>query len=132
MSSTDPVLDRVFQCAQAAADKRGSDIVILGVEQLTSYTDYVLLVSASSDRRVKTIAESIRAEMKDEGVIPLGVEGLNESQWVLLDFGPWIIHVFYEEMRPVFDLEGLWADGKRITLPDEVVKAMQDSAEDEF
>ncbi|PLX45181.1 MAG: ribosome silencing factor [Deltaproteobacteria bacterium] len=117
MTETSEVLENIFECAKVAVDKRGTDLLLLDVGGLTSYTDYFLLVSATSDRRVKTIAESIRQAMKDRGVTALGVEGLREGRWALLDFGPWIVHVFYEEVRGNFDLEGLWSDASRVEIP---------------
>jgi ribosome-associated protein len=116
------LIERVHLCARAAADKRGSDMVVLEVSEMTSYADYVLVMSGSSDRRVRTIADGIRQEMKEAGYPALGVEGHKEGRWILLDFGPVIVHVFFEEIRPMFDLEGLWSDAKRIELPEEVTK----------
>ncbi|PLX42009.1 MAG: ribosome silencing factor [Deltaproteobacteria bacterium] len=123
MTETAEVLENVFECARVAVDKRGDDILLLDVAGLTSYTDYFLLISASSDRRVKTIAESIRQEMKDRGIVALGAEGLREGRWALLDFGPWIVHIFYEEVRGNFDLEGLWSDAARVKIPAEYLQA---------
>ena len=131
MTQTPEILDNVFDCARVAADKRGTDFLLLDVASLTSYTDYFLLVSASSDRRVKTIAEAVRQEMKDNGVLPLGMEGLREGKWALLDFGPWIVHIFYEEVREAFDLEGLWSDAKRIEIPKEILAAPAGGGEEE-
>ena len=113
----DPTLDHVFACARAALDKRGSDPVILDMRRLASFTDYFLLVSGSSDRRVQTIAEAAIQAMKELGLRPSGVEGLRDGRWVLVDFSDWVVHVFYEEVRSFYDLEGLWFDAKRVELP---------------
>lgn len=123
MTQADPILEKVFECASVAMDKRAADPLVLHVGTLTSYTDYFLLLSGSSDRRVQTIAGAIRQHMKDKGVLPLGVEGLNDGRWALLDYGDWVVHIFYEEVRESFDLEGLWSDAKRIELPEEVLRA---------
>ena len=132
MSENDSVLERVYTCARVAVEKRGADLTLLEVGELTSYTDYFLLVSASSDRRVKTIAEAMKKQMTDEGLLALGVEGVNDGRWALLDFGAFIVHVFFEEVRPLFDLEGLWSDAKRIKLPDEVLDAEAEGEEGGF
>lgn len=123
MTQDPKVIDRVFECAVAAAQKKGANIVALDVGGLTGFTDYMLVVSASSDRRVRTIAEAVKARMKEEGLLPIGVEGLKEGKWALIDFGAFVVHVFYEELRGVFDLEGLWSDSKRLELPPEVAEA---------
>jgi ribosome-associated protein len=111
------ILDRVLACARVAADKRGTEITVLDVGKMSSFTGYFLIVSGSSDRRVQTIAESIVQAMKEQGVRPLGVEGLREGRWALIDFGDWVVHVFYEEARGVFDLEEFWFDAPRVELP---------------
>jgi ribosome-associated protein len=113
----DTALERVLICARVAAERRATDPVILDVRGLSSVTDYLLIVTGSSDRRVQTIAEAIVQVMKESGVRPVGVEGLREGRWVLADFGEWVIHVFQEEPRAFYDLEGLWFDAKRIEPP---------------
>lgn len=118
------ILDRVLDCARVAADKRGTDIVVLDVGKMSSFTDYFLIVSGSSDRRVQTIAESIVQRMKEQGVLPLGVEGLRDGRWALIDFGDWVVHVFYEEARGVFDLEEFWFDAPRVELPEDLYVAV--------
>jgi ribosome-associated protein len=117
MTKTRETLEEIFDCAKLAVEKRGTDLALLGVADLTSYTDYFLLVSAGSDRRVQTIADFIRRDMKEKGHTAIGQEGLKEGRWALLDFGSFIVHVFYEDLRPVFDLEGLWSDAARVELP---------------
>ncbi len=120
---TEPsILDRVFECARVASDKRGTDLVVLDVGELSSFTDYFLIVSGSSDRRVQTIAESVLRAMKGQGVRAVGAEGIRDGRWALLDFGDWVVHVFYEEVRGFFDLEGLWYDAKRIPIPEEILE----------
>ncbi len=131
MSESPTTLERVFECARAAADKRGSDFLLLEVGELTSYTDYFLLISASSDRRVKSIADAILRKMKEDGLPAVGNEGLREGRWALLDFGDFIVHIFYEEVREMFDLEGLWSDAKRITIPKEIIDAPRKEDEEE-
>lgn len=108
----------VLECAKVAADNRATDPLVLDVGELCSFTDYFLIVSGSSDRRVQTIAEAIIKAMKEEDVRPVGVEGLRDGRWVLVDFGDWVVHVFYEDLRSFYDLEGLWFDAKRVELPE--------------
>ncbi len=120
MSRTPEVLEQVFESARVAAEKKGSDLMILNVSRLAGFTDYFLLVSASSDRRVSTIAEAIRARMRELGVMCLGSEGVKEGKWALVDFGSFVVHVFYADLRHVFDLEGFWSGAPVVPLPKEI------------
>lgn len=113
-------LENVFVCARAALERRGSDVVVLDVGRLSGVTDCYLLVSGSSDRRVQAIAQGMLEALGERGVRPLGVEGMAEGRWVLVDFGDFVAHVFYEEVRAHYDLEGLWFDAPRVALPPEV------------
>ena len=131
MTQKDTTLDKVFECAQLAADKRGTNIRVLGVGHLTSFTDYFLLISATSERRVQTIAQTMRRDMKEKGQLPLGTEGLESGGWALLDCGDFVVHIFYEDIRSAYDLEGLWSDAKQIKLPKAVLAAMDSPSDEE-
>ncbi|ATB31233.1 ribosome silencing factor [Melittangium boletus] len=96
------------------SDKKAVDIVILDVRGMTSYADYVVVASGESDRQVSSMAEHVLVKLKEsEGLRPVGHEGMDTGQWVLLDFGEVVAHIFYSEMRAHYDLEGLWADAGR-------------------
>ena len=118
----DPTLESVMACARAAADKRATSPVVLDIRGLSGFADYFLIVSGSSDRRVQAIAEAMLAAMEERGRRPIGLEGMREGRWVLVDFGDWVAHVFYEEVREFYDLEGLWFDAPRIEIPAEVTE----------
>lgn len=96
-----------------AEDKKGRDIVIMDLSGLTDIADYFVVVSGTSERHVKTIAEGIREGMKKEGVRPFSVEGYDEGRWVILDYHNVIIHVFIESLRELYDLESLWIEAKK-------------------
>ena len=97
--------------AQAAASKKGDDIVILDVGEVLVITDSFVITSAPNDRLVRTIAEEVEKRLKEEGRGgPRRVEGIREAEWVLLDYGDFVVHVFLEETRRFYDLERLWAD----------------------
>ena len=114
--STDavPSLDRYIE---AASEKKTLNLIVLDVRDLTSIADVFIICSGRSNRQVNAIADSIVAKLKKHKIKPLSVEGTGEGHWVLLDYGHVVIHVFYEPVREFFDLEGLWADAKRITTP---------------
>lgn len=101
----------------AASEKKAQDLVILDVRGLTSIADVFIICSGRSNRQVNAIADAAVASLSKHKIKPLSVEGTQEGHWVLLDYGHVIIHVFYEPIRKVFDLEGLWADAKRIATP---------------
>jgi len=100
--------------ARAAADKKAFQIVGLEVAELTSYTDNILICSGASDRQVAAIAEAVQRRLRESGRRPLHVEGERRSDWVLLDYGEFVIHVFTEERRAFYGLEGLWGDATRL------------------
>lgn len=112
---TDQNLDLYIK---AALGRKAMGIVALDVRKLTSYTDTLIICSGRSSRQVSAIGDHIKSELKKADIAPLSVEGLNEGQWVLMDYGHVIIHVFYEEARGHYDLEGLWADAERISTKD--------------
>jgi ribosome-associated protein len=95
-------------------DRKASDVVILDVRGIASYADYVVIASGDSDRQVSALAEHVQTKLKqDDGVAPIGSEGTETGQWVLLDFGDVVTHLFFNEVRAHYDLEGLWADAPR-------------------
>ena len=100
--------------ANLLSDKKALDIIILDVRGMTSYADYFVVASGESDRQVSAMAEHVLGKLKEsEGLRPIGHEGMETGQWVLLDFGEVVAHLFFSEMRAHYDLEGLWADAAR-------------------
>jgi ribosome-associated protein len=109
-----PLLDFYIK---AVSEKKAQDLIVLDVRGLTDIADVFIICSGRSNRQVNAIADAAVASLKNHKIKPLSVEGTREGHWVLLDYGHVIIHVFYEPIRKFFDLEGLWADAKRITTP---------------
>jgi ribosome-associated protein len=100
--------------ANLLSDKKALDIVILDVRGMTSYADYFVVGSGESDRQVSAMAEHVLTHLKEtENLRPIGHEGMDTGQWVLLDFGEVVAHLFFSEARSHYDLEGLWADAAR-------------------
>jgi len=102
--------DRVRQLAEAALERKGRNVLALSVGELTSFADTFLLVSGTSDRQVRAIADAVVEAAKASGDAPLGIEGHDEGHWVLIDLNDVIVHVFLEEVREHYDLERLWGD----------------------
>lgn len=106
--------------AQVALDNRGQDVLVLDVSRQTAIFDYFVLATGASRRQLHAIADEIDDRLqKDLGDRRLGVEGFEESRWIVLDYGSVVVHLFDEEMRSYYDLESLWADAKKLT-PEEL------------
>lgn len=97
-------------------DKKATDVLILHVAKLTSVADYLVLGSAESDRQARAIADHVDGILSQAGSGPLSIEGKASSQWVLMDFGDVVVHVFRQDARQHYGLERLWADAKRVPL----------------
>jgi ribosome-associated protein len=108
------LMDSLRTAAQAAADKKAFQIVGFEVSDLTSYTDSLLICSGASDRQVAAIADAVQRQLKESGKRPLHVEGERRADWVLLDYGEFVIHVFTEERRMYYGLDGLWGDAPKL------------------
>ena len=107
-------IDRALLCAAQVLDKKAFNVRVLDVRRVSSLTDFIVLASGSSDRQVQAAAESVHLGLKQQhGVRPLGIEGMNEGRWVLIDYGDVMVHVFQEPVRQFYDLDGLWRDASR-------------------
>jgi len=107
-------LDRYVQ---AIYGKKVLSLVVLDIRGKTSFADAYLICSGRSHRQVSAIAEHVRRDLKKDTIKPLSVEGEKEGQWVILDYGHVVIHVFLDPVRMFYDLEGLWADAPRVETP---------------
>ena len=100
---------------QAVYQRKATDIVVLNIHELTTIADVLIICSGKSSRQVNAISEYVRDYLKKNHKIkPIGIEGLEEGSWVLLDYGHVIIHIFHEPIRSLYDIEGLWIDAKKI------------------
>ncbi|MGD9762925.1 MAG: ribosome silencing factor [Candidatus Binatia bacterium] len=105
-------------CVRYALDKKAYDLLLLDVSEYTSLADYFLICTGRSDTQVQAIAQSIDQHLRQVGRKPQRVEGLSSGQWVLIDFGDVVVHVFLESVRAFYDLERLWARSPVVTLPE--------------
>ena len=106
--------------AEAAADKKATDIVVLDVAAVLVITDFFVIATGNTDRQVRIIADEVEARLKDAGLRPIGREGEQEGLWVLIDFGDLVLHVFQPQTREFYRLERLWGDVPRLELPESV------------
>jgi ribosome-associated protein len=110
-----PTLERVRLAVAAAEDRKALDLKVLHLEKVTDFTDYFLICSGSSERQVQAIADGVEASLREHKVRPLHVEGFARAQWVLLDYGDLVVHVFLEEPRRYYALERLWGDAPEVS-----------------
>lgn len=109
-------LERIRALVEAVAGRKGADVLVLDVREVTSFADTFLLVTGSSDRNVRAIADAVVEAAQDIGSQPLGVEGYAEGRWVLVDLGDAIVHVFLPDVREHYALERLYADAPLVEL----------------
>lgn len=101
--------EQALVAARAIDEKKGTDIVIQDVSDLLNVTDYFVICTAANNRRVDAIAEEVEEQLfKDFGIKPVSIEGLDESEWVLMDYGPIVVHIFQPGPRDYYRLEQLW------------------------
>jgi len=100
--------------ARLAEEKQGDRIAVLDVAQAIQVADYFVLCDGQNRRHLHVIAEHVARELKKEGIYRLGGSSMDDEQWVLLDFGPVVLHAFSPKARGYYDLENLWGDCKRI------------------
>lgn len=105
--------------ATIAGSKKAEDTVILDMRGVCSYTDFFIICSGRSGRQAQAIGDEIRFQMKQEGVLPLRVEGEQQGDWVLLDYLGVVVHVFTPETRDFYRLETLWKEAPKVEVPAE-------------
>ena len=106
--------------------KKAFNVRILDVRKISSLTDFIVLASGSSDRQVKAAAEATHLGLKnDYATMPIGIEGLNEGRWVLIDYGDVMVHVFHEPVRLFYDLDGLWCDAEEVAVQEDTAETVQ-------
>ena len=109
-------IEKARLCLATISERKAVDPILLHVEDLTTVADFFLITGGNSTRQVQAIARHLRKTLKEGGLAPYGVEGEQEAQWVLLDYGEVVIHIFYQPIREFYDLEGLWVEAPEVSL----------------
>lgn len=104
------VPSEVRAAAEVAVDRQTIDLRVLDLSEISHFTDFFLIGSGTSERHVQAIADAIQRALRELGIRPMGVEGYDHAQWIVLDYGSIVVHIFSKEMREYYRLEGLWAD----------------------
>jgi len=110
--------DLALAIAHAALDKQALSIDIIDVSQKVDYTSFIVICSGRSERQVDAIISGVETALKQLEQYPLGVEGRATNSWVLMDYGDVVFHVFEDQTRGFYDLDGLWIDAVRIPIRD--------------
>ncbi len=104
----------------AASEKKAIEPVVLDLREIASFTDYFVIVSGANERQVQAISDEVYETLKKAGETAARVEGYKTAEWILLDFGDFVVHVFEQKARKFYDLERLWRESKRVALPAEL------------
>ncbi|MFQ5543744.1 MAG: ribosome silencing factor, partial [Nitrospiria bacterium] len=110
--------DRAVQIAEVARSKHADEVSVLLVSNLTTLADFFVFCSAESETQLRAIAEAVDDCLSKQGTLPMGVEGREAGNWILMDYNDVILHIFKKESRAFYDLDRLWGDAPKIVLPD--------------
>ncbi len=103
---------------RAAESKKATDIRVLDLTGITSFADYFVICTGANQRQVQAISDEVNLRMKQlAGELPLNVEGYNQAEWVLADYGDLLVHIFSPKSREYYDLERLWRSAKPVEIP---------------
>ena len=103
---------------QALSDKKGEDIKIIDIQSVSVLADYFIIADGSNPNQVQAMADNVEEKLGKAGFAPKSVEGYQTANWILMDYGDVIVHVFDRQNRLFYDLERIWRDGKKIGLSD--------------
>lgn len=112
--------ERIYTALRSASDKKALDLLVLDLREAANFTDYFIITSGANTRQVQAIADEVVEQLKKQGTRAARVEGYKTAEWVLVDYGDFIVHVFEDKARKFYDLERLWRDAKRVPLPAEL------------
>src|SRR6476619_7760777 len=115
--NTDELDERIMRTLHAAAEKKAIEPVVLDLREIASFTDYFVITSGTNERQVQAISDEVYETLKKAGTTAARVEGYKTAEWILLDYGDFIVHVFEQKSRSFYDLERLWRESTRVALP---------------
>ncbi len=102
---------------QAALSRKAVDLTVLHIGAVSTFTDHFIICNGANSRQVQAIADAVRADLKTERLRPISIEGYQAAEWILLDYGDFVMHVFSPEKRAYYDLERLWKTAPRLPVP---------------
>jgi ribosome-associated protein len=104
---------------RAAESKKATEIKVLDLTGITSFTDYFVICTGNNQRQIQAIADEVQMQLKNAGERPLSIEGYDQAEWVLADYGDFLVHIFSPKSREYYSLERLWKSAKEIEIPPE-------------
>ena len=113
----EPLDERILTALHAADEKKARDLVVLDLRGIATFTDYFVITSGANQRQVQAISDEVSERLKKQGTRAARIEGYRTAEWILLDYGDFVVHVFEDKARSFYDLERLWREGKRVALP---------------
>ncbi len=123
--------ERILAALNAAGEKKAIDSLVLDLREIASFTDYFLIFSGANERQVQAISDGIVETLKKAGTPVIRVEGYKTAEWILLDYGDFVVHIFDQKARKFYDLERLWRESKRVELPSELTPELTSSLRSE-
>ena len=115
----DPEVRLAIECA---ADKKAFDLRVLDLRDIASFTEFFIIASGANQRQVQAISDDIEEQLKKQlQTRPVRIEGYNSAEWLLMDYGDFIVHIFNKEAREFYDLERLWRDARKVEVPAELL-----------
>lgn len=123
--------ERVWLALAAAAEKKAINTVVLDLREIASFTDYFVIASGTNERQVQAISDAVVETLKQAGSPVIRVEGYKTAEWILLDYGDFVMHIFGEKARTFYDLERLWRESRRVELPPEFANEVSSSLRSE-
>ncbi len=115
--ASDEARELAIAIAIAALDKKAVGLEILDVAGKVDYADFLVLMTGRSDRQVAALSQGVEEALRRKNRRPLSVEGVQNATWILMDYGDVVVHVFQDDARSLYDIEGLWLDVRRIPVP---------------
>ncbi|MBQ2971862.1 MAG: ribosome silencing factor [Ruminococcus sp.] len=111
-------LEQAKETAKVLSDKKGLDIKVIEISDVSVIADYMVIATGNSSTHVKALADEVEEQLDDMGISVSHIEGYRSNSWILLDYIDIIVHVFSNEAREYYDLERLWEDGKDVDISD--------------
>ena len=113
--------DEVKLALHCASEKKAANLTVIDLREIASFTEFFVVASGGNQRQVQAISDEINERLKkDLNSRPVRIEGYASGEWVLLDYGDFIVHVFEKNAREFYDLERLWRDAKRVDVPQDI------------
>lgn len=111
--------DTIKLALNCASEKKAVNMIALDLRDIASFTEFFVITSGTNQRQVQAISDEISEQLKKQlSIKPVRIEGYNTAEWVLMDYGDFIVHIFEQKAREFYDLERLWRDARKVDLPD--------------